>query len=214
MGSERSNMKENYAITIGRQLGSGGREIGEKLAGELGISFYDKELIRLAAQESGLKEEFFEKVDEKKRYTIFTGFLGLRGSTADEIYANYYLSNETLFQFQSNVIIDLAEKHSCLFVGRCSDFILKEHPRCLNVFISADITDRMQRISAIRSIPGNRAREIIERTDKKRAGYYGYFTGKVWGATESYHLCINSSVLGIDDTVDFLYSFAKKRFKL
>lgn len=214
MYSGQSIMQEKFVITIGRQLGSGGREIGEKLAGQLGISFYDKELIRLAAQESGLKEEFFEKVDEKKRYPIFAGFLGLRGSTADEIYANYYLSNETLFQFQSNVILDLAENQSCLFVGRCSDYVLKEHPRCLNVFVSADITDRIQRISTVRRISGNQAREVIEKTDKKRAGYYSYFTGKVWGATESYHLCINSSVLGIDDTVDFLFLFAQKRFNL
>ncbi len=205
-------MDENYVITIGRQLGSGGREIGEKLAGHLGILFYDKELIRLAAQESGLKEEFFEKADEKKRYPVFAAFLDLKGSTADEIYSNYYLSNETLFQFQSNVILDLAENHSCLFVGRCADYILKEHPRCLNVFITADMKDRIQRITAIKKVSVHKAREVIEKTDKKRAGYYNYFTGKVWGATESYHLSINSSVLGMDDTVEFLSTFVRKRF--
>lgn len=205
-------MDENYLITIGRQLGSGGREIGEKLAGRLGISFYDKELIRLAAKESGLKEEFFEKADEKKRYPVFAAFLGLRGSTADEIYSNYYLSNETLFQFQSNVILGLAENQSCVFVGRCSDYVLKQHPRCLNVFITADLDDRVKRVAAIKKVPEPKAREIIGKTDKKRAGYYNYFTGKVWGDAESYHLCINSSVLGTDQTVEFLITFVKKRF--
>ncbi|MDD5508143.1 MAG: cytidylate kinase-like family protein [Bacteroidales bacterium] len=207
-------MDEKYVITIGRQLGSGGREIGEKLAGRLAISFYDKELIRLAAQESGLKEEFFEKADEKKRYPVFAAFFGLKGSTADEIYSNYYLSNETLFQFQSNVILNLAEKQSCLFVGRSADYVLKEHPRCLNVFITADIYDRVQRIKEIKMVSAAKAREIIEKTDKKRSGYYNYFTGKVWGAAESYHLSINSSVLGIDDTVEFFITFVKKRFAL
>ncbi|MFZ0281640.1 MAG: cytidylate kinase-like family protein, partial [Bacteroidales bacterium] len=129
-------MKENFVITIGRQLGSGGREIGQKVSARLGISFYDKELIRLAAKESGLKEEFFEKIDEKKRFSLFGGLLGLRGSATDDVYLNYYLTNETLFKIQSDVIRSLAQKKPCLFVGRCADYVLKDHPRCLNIFIN------------------------------------------------------------------------------
>lgn len=207
-------MKDNYIINIGRQLGSGGREIGQKLAALLGISFYDKELIRIASQESGLKEDFFEKADEKKRFTLFGGLLGLRGSPAEEVYSDYYLSNETLFKIQSDVIRHLAEQKSSLFVGRCADYILKDNPRSLNVFISADMNDRIKRITGIQHIPENTARDRIEKTDKERAGYYNYFSEKVWGAAESYHLCVNSSVLGIDETVNFIRLFAEKRLGL
>jgi cytidylate kinase len=206
-------MKENYIITIGRQLGSGGREIGQKLSAKLGISFYDKELIRIASQESGLKEDVFEKADEKKHFSLFGGLLSFRGTSASEIYLNYYLTNETLFKIQSDVIRSLAEQKSCIFVGRCADYVLKESPRCLNLFISADMDDRIKRIAEIQNLPENKARNYIEKTDKNRTRYYNYFSGKTWGAADSYHLCINSSVLGIDDTVSFICELVVKRFE-
>ena len=207
-------MKREYVITIGRQLGSGGRIIGEKLAGQLGISFYDKELIQIASQESGLGKEYFEQADEKKSYSIFGGLFGLRDSLADEPFSNHYLNNETLFKIQSDVIRDLAEKGSCLFVGRCADYVLKEYPRCLNVFINADMNDRINRVAKIQDLPAEKARDFIEKADKQRAGYYNYFSNKVWGAAESYHLCVNSSFLGIDETVTFIRHYAEKRFSL
>ncbi len=207
-------MNKDYVITIGRQLGSGGRIIGEKLAAQLGISFYDKELIQIAAQESGLGKEYFEQADEKKRYSIFGGLFGLRGTIAEEPFSNYYLNNETLFKIQSDVIRKLAEKGSSLFVGRCADYVLSENPRCLNIFISADMNDRIKRIAGIQKMPDDKAKDFIEKTDKKRASYYNYFSNKVWGAAESYHLCINSSILGIDETVKLIRHFAEKRFNL
>lgn len=207
-------MKKEYVITIGRQLGSGGRTIGEKLAGQLGISFYDKELIQLASQRSGLGKEFFEKADEKKSYSIFGGLFGLRGAITDEPFSSYYLNNETLFKIQSDVIRELAEKGSSLFVGRCADYVLKEYPRCLNVFISADMNDRVKRVAKIQNLPADKAKDFIEKADKQRAGYYNYFSNKVWGAAESYDLCINSSALGIDESVAFIRQFAEKRFGL
>jgi cytidylate kinase len=207
-------MKKDYVITIGRQLGSGGHIIGEKLAGQLGISFYDKELIQIASQESGLGKEYFEEADEKKSYSIFSGLFGLRGTMAEEPFSTYYLNNETLFKIQSDVIRKLAEKGSCLFVGRCADYVLGEKPRCLNVFISAEMNDRVKRIAEIQMITTDKARDFVEKADKKRAGYYNYFSNKVWGAAESYHLCINSSILGIDETVAFIRQFATKRFDL
>lgn len=207
-------MKENYIITIGRQLGSGGREIGQKLSSLLGISFYDKELIRFAAKESGLKEELFEKADEKKRFSLFGGLLGLRDSASDEIYLNYYLTNETLFKIQSDVIRKLAEKKSCLFVGRCADYVLKDHPRCLNLFISADTEDRIRRIASNQNLSENKAKDYVEKKDRERERYYNYFSNKVWGTAESYHLSVNSSVLGIDETVDLILQFVIKRFEL
>jgi len=205
-------MKKVYVITIGRQLGSGGRIIGEKLAAQLGISFYDKELIQIASQDSGLGKELFERADEKKNFSVFGGLFGLRGTIAEEHFSTYYLNNETLFKIQSDVIRRLAEKGSCLFVGRCADYVLGDNPRCLNIFICADMNDRVTRIAELQKMPVERVRDYIEKADKKRAGYYNYFSNKAWGAADTYHLCVNSSVLGIDDTVALIRQFAEKRF--
>jgi cytidylate kinase len=205
-------MKGNYVITIGRQLGSGGREIGHKLAAQLNLLFFDKELIRIAAQESGIKEDIFEEADEKKTYSLLGGLLDLRGFLTDDVYTNYYLSNETLFKIQSDVIRKLAGEKSCLIVGRCADYVLKDHPRCLKVFVCADMSERVRRVAAVQNIDEAKAEEVIQKTDKKREDYYSYFSGKAWGAAQSYDLCINSSFLGIDETVAFIRSFAEKRF--
>ncbi len=207
-------MKENFVITIGRQLGSGGLLIGEKLASMMNISFYDKELINIASKESGLGKEFFEKFDEKDSHSFFGGFLSLRGILSDDMYSNNYLNNETLFTIQSDIIRNLAEEKSCVFIGRCADYVLKDHPRCLNIFISADMEDKIKRVSEMHNLPENKAKDFIEKMDKKRASYYNYYSNKMWGVAESYDLCINSSILGIDETVEFIRHFAEKRFGL
>ncbi|MRR22526.1 cytidylate kinase-like family protein, partial [bacterium] len=180
----------------------------------LGIAFYDKELIRIASQASGLKEEFFERVDEQKHFSLFPGLFGIRTSVADDFFSNYYLSNETLFKIQSDVMRKLAEDGSCIFVGRCADYVLKEWRDCLNLFISANIDDRIRRIESRHNVTEDRARDMIEKTDKGRSGYYNYFSGKKWGAAESYHLCINSSLLGLDETVEIICRVAEERFGL
>lgn len=207
-------MAQRYVITIGRQLGSGGREIGQKLSARLGIAFYDKELIRIASQESGLKEEFFERVDEQKHFSLFPGILGLRTALGDDFFSNYYLSNESLFRIQSDVMKKLAAEGSCIFVGRCADYVMKDQRNCLNLFVSADMEERIRRIAQSHKMSEGKARELIERTDKGRSSYYNYFTGKTWGAADSYHLCINSSLLGIDETVRLICQVAETRFSL
>jgi cytidylate kinase len=207
-------MAKRYVITIGRQLGSGGREIGQKVSARLGIAFYDKELIRIASRESGLKEEFFERVDEQKHFSLFPGILGLRTSLTDDFFSNYYLSNESLFRIQSDVMRRLAGEGPCIFVGRCADYVMKDEKNSLNIFINADMHDRVVRISESHGINEHKARELIERTDKGRSAYYNYFTGKNWGAAESYHLCINSSLLGIEETVLLVCHVAETRFGL
>jgi cytidylate kinase len=205
---------ENYIINIGRQLGSGGHTIGEKLSGQLNIAYYDKELLQIASQESGLGKEFFERADEKTNIHLFGDFVGWFSSSMNQGYFNNYLRNESLFQIQSDVIRQLAERQSCIFVGRCADYILRDHPRCLNIFITARFEDRLQRIIKKEKISSEKAKEVIERTDKQRSGYYNYYSNKVWGMSTSYHLCINSSLLGIDETVAYIRSFAEKSLKL
>ncbi|WP_352422681.1 cytidylate kinase-like family protein [Proteiniphilum sp.] len=200
-------MKDNFIINIGRQLGSGGRQIGQLLAKRLDIAFYDKELITLASKQSGLAKEVFEKADEKKRFSLTGGWLGLKTSVLDEDFSNNYLWNEMLFKIQSDVIQDLAREKSCIFVGRCADYILRDHPHALNVFISAEEGDRVKRVMDYYELTEKKALELIGKTDKKRAGYYNYYSNKQWGAAESYHLCINSSVLGIEATTGFIESF-------
>lgn len=204
-------MDNNFVVNIGRQLGSGGREIGEKLADRLGIGFYDKELINLASEESGLCPEFFEKADEKPSQGIIGGLFGMRFPFISDgaIPATNCLSNDALFKVQSDVIRRLASERSCLFVGRCADYILRENPRCVNIFISASFEDRIARLCRMHSISESTAEEIIEKADKRRAAYYNYYSFKTWGAAATYHLCIDSSVLGIDGTVDFLEEFVK-----
>ncbi len=201
-------------ITIGRQLGSGGRTIGEKLASKMNFSFYDKELIGLASKESGLGKEFFEQVDEKTSHRFFGGAFGIHNVYSEDTFINNYLNSETLFNIQSDVIRNIANEHSAVIVGRCADYVLKDHKYCLNIFINASFDDRIKRVMGYEHISEQKALELIEKTDKKRAAYYNYFSNKTWGAAESYHLCIDSSVLGIDETVNFIEKFTKKAFNL
>ena len=209
-------MDEKYFVNIGRQLGSGGREIGERLAARLGISFYDKELIQLASEESGLCKEFFEKADEKASQGIIGSIFGVRFPFIGDgsIPATNCLSNDSLFQVQSDVIRHLAEAKSCLFVGRCADYILRDNPRCANIFISSTREDRIARLCRIHNIGEEEAGNMIDKADKKRADYYNYYSYKTWGAAATYHLCIDSSVLGIEGTVEFVETFIRKKLKL
>lgn len=205
----------HFIINIGRQYGSGGRQIGEKLAQRLNFAYYDKELINLASQESGLEKEFFEQADEKKTYSLSGGLLGFRSNFMANNFLQTYLSNETLFKIQSDIIRELAGKQNCVFVGRCADYILRDHAKVLNVFVTADVADRKKRIlERMPDLAPDKAEDMLEKTDKKRASYYNYYTGKTWGAAESYHLCLNSSQLDIDGTVDYICDFLNRKFGL
>ncbi|MCK3685248.1 cytidylate kinase-like family protein [Maribellus sp. YY47] len=205
-------MSAKFHINIGRQIGSGGLEIGQKLAKQLGITYYDRELIQIASEESGLGKEFFEKADEKDSHSLFGGMFGMRSSLMYQIYTGYFLSNENLFQIQSEIIRKLAEKESCIFVGRCADYVLKDFGNNLNIFISADLEDRIQRMARIHQLSPEKSASFIEKMDKKRAGYYNYFSNKTWGDSGSYHLCLNSSFLGIDKTVDIIQNVVRDKF--
>lgn len=201
-------MEKRIVVTIGRQFGSGGRIVGKKLAEQLGIPYYDKELINLASKESGICGEFYEKADEKNSGSLLKA-LAMGFSMNNAIFqSNDYLSNESLFQIQSEVIRKVAAEGSCVLVGRCADYILRDEPDCVHVFISASWQDRVRRAMEYNRVPEKEAEEFLKKADKSRASYYNYYTDKVWGAAGSYDLCVNSSLYGIDRTVDFIKQFA------
>lgn len=206
-------MDNKIIVTIGK-FGSGGREIGQKLAKALGIAYYDKELMAVAAKESGLCEEVFEKADERASsglsyaFTMGYSYMGMFTPYTD------ILSNDGLFKFQSDAIRKLAGEESCILVGRCADYILRDEPDCLSFFIHSSMENRIQRIVARQQVTVEEAKELITKTDKSRAAYYNYYTNKAWGVASSYNFSIDASVLGVDETVAFMKSFVDRRQSL
>lgn len=204
---------KNFVLNIGRQLGSGGHAIGTILAKEFGIKFYDKEVLDLAAQESGFSKYFFERDDEHRGFvkSLFNSIIPFTSS--GDPYGNQ-LSSESLFKFQSDAIKKAAERESCVFVGRCADYVLRDHPRCVNIFISANMEDRVARLMQNLQINAQEAEKRALEGDDKRASYYNYYSALTWGEASTYHICINSSVLGLEGTADFLKSFIMKKLDL
>ena len=201
--------KENLIISVGRQLGSGGRIIAKKLAEEFGCKFYDREVLNLAAKESGFSEEFFEKNDERKGFLDQIFHMHVPFISDSSFYDNG-LSQENLFRLQSNAIRKAAEESPCVFVGRCADYVLREHKRMVTVFITADLSDRIHNICQRNGCTEEEARKIISNQEDTRSSYYNYYTGKTWGSSASYDLCVNSSRLGLDGTKEFIADFIRR----
>ncbi len=203
--------KPKLIINIGRQIGSGGREIAKRLAEEFGCKFYDKELLNLAAKESGFSEKFFEQNDERKGFmkSLFHIHVSFQGE--NNLYKNNF-SQESLYQFQSDAIRKAADEGNCVFVGRTADYVLRDYKNTINIFISANLDQRIQRVCKRRGLDRAAARKLIRSQEDNRASYYNYYTGKHWGHAESYDLCINSSLLGIEETERFIAAFIRHRF--
>ncbi|MDY4620361.1 MAG: cytidylate kinase-like family protein [Alloprevotella sp.] len=203
---------EPFVINIGRSLGSGGRAIGRLLQKELNIAYYDREILNLAAKESGLCAEVFEHADEKNRFLRTLGnmipFIG-----GSESFYPGELSEENLFRIQADAIRKAAADHSCIFIGRGADYVLRDFPRCVNVFVTADMKDRIQAVCQHENVNEQKARERIEQVDKARARFYNFFTSGTWGAAATYDLCINSSILGMEGSADFIKQFALKKLE-
>ena len=199
----------NKIYTIGREFGSGGREVGEKLAAKLGIKLYDKELLQQAAKDSGFCEEIFENHDEKPTNSF------LYSLVMDTYSINGYSSapfldmplNHKVFLAQFETIKKIAEKESCVIVGRCADYALSDNPDCINIFIHADLDVRIKNVSRNLNITENKARDIINKTDKQRASYYNYYTSKKWGDSKSYNLSLDAGKLGTDNCVEMILKF-------
>lgn len=198
-------------ITIGRQFGSGGREIGEKLAAHFGINFYDKEILSAAAKESGICEEMIKIHDERPTSSFLynlvmdTYSFGYNAST----YSDMPISHK-VFLAQFDTIKKFASEGPCVIVGRCADYALSEYDNCLNIFIHADEDAKTKRIMEKYNLSSQKAKEMIVKKDKQRQSYYNYYSTKKWGRSETYDLSINSSVLGIDGTVDLLIHLIEK----
>ncbi len=197
-------MGKNLVITIGREFGSGGREIAKKLSSELNIKMYDKELISLTAKQSGYNEDILHDIDETATNSfLYALSTGVYPHPIAFSAANHTPLNQRAFLVCSEVIRGLAEKESCIIVGRCADSILKDHENLLRVFIYADEEKRIDRISEYEKISRSKASAILKKEDRKRAAYHNYYADTKWGSAKGYDLCINSSI-GIEKAVELI----------
>ncbi len=198
----------NKIITISRQYGSGGREIGEKLAKRLGIPFYDNELITRAAKESGYAEAAFQNAETKATNSLLYSIaMGMSAYGNQEGGFSHLSLDDRIYLAQSDVIRKVAEEGPCVIVGRCADYILRENPSVIHFFVYADMDFRKERAIRIDSIDPDKAEDIILKKDKRRSNYYNYHSGEKWGKAQNYHMSVNSGFIGIDNTVDCLYNF-------
>ena len=203
---------DRFIITIGRQFGSGGRAIGEKLAEKLGVPFYDKELISLAAKESGISPDVFSEVDEKAANSLLYSLsMGMYSFGSGFSAMGDLPVNDKLYILQHKIIRKIAEEGSCVIVGRCADYVLRDRDDCVNVFFYANMEFRKQEAVKKHGIDEARAEHIISKTDKNRANYYSFYSGQKWGMTENYDLCIDSSKLSEDKIVDLIIEYIHMR---
>ena len=206
-------MNNKVVITIARQYGSGGRTVGEMLSKDMGIHYYDKELIKLASEESGINERLFVNADEKIKMTklfkmvknIYTG--QLIPPESDD-----FVSDKNLFNYQAKVIKNLAEEESCVIVGRCADYVLKDYDNVLSVFVHAPKDYCMEQAAKKVSMPSKELEKYIAKIDKRRADYYKFYTGREWTDARNYDLCLDSSKLGFERCAEEIKAYIKVRF--
>lgn len=194
-------MDKKLLLTIGRQYGSGGHEIGERLSKELNIDLYDKEILLGATKQSGIDQKIIESFDEKPTNSfLYSLVMGTR--SGKNIPGEYEIPLPgKIFLAEFDSIKKIAEEKSGIFIGRCADYALKDYDNCVSIFIYAPLEERIERIKQRQNVSANDAAEIIRRTDKQRASYYNYYTTRKWGNIDSYQVCIDSSLCGIEGTV-------------
>lgn len=204
---------ENRVITIARSYGSGGRKMGRLLAKELGYEYYDREILRIASDESGISEELFRQADEKQRIPLFR--------IAREVYtgevippdSDDFISNENLFRYQAKIIRELAATRNCVIVGRCANFILRGRDNVLNVFVTASVVDCVRRVMETDGLNLEEAEKKIKKIDKRRADYFKYFTGRQWQDAALYDLCLNTGHMSEQKCVDIVRAYMEARFE-
>jgi cytidylate kinase len=205
---------DKYVITIARGYGSGGRTIGKMLSEELGIPYYDRDLLRLASDDSGINEQLFAKADEKIKKSLL--FNIARNVYKGELIApdsDDFVSNDNLFNYQAKIIKELANTETCIIIGRCADFILKDDPNVVKVFVHAPFEDCVKTLKEMTGNPEKEIEKQITSIDKHRAEYYKYYTGRDWEDAKNYDLCLNSSNLGFDKCVEIVKAYLDIRFR-
>lgn len=204
---------EHFVITIARGYGSGGKTMGEMLAKELGIHFYDRELMRLASDDSGISEELFAKADEqlKKSLLFRVARKEYKGQLIPPDDENF-ISNDNLFNYQAKVIKQIAAQESCVIVGRCADYVLKDVDNVVKIFVHASKEDCVERLDSMFNVPRKELEKKVIETDKRRAEYYKYYTGRNWYDAKNYDLCLNSQTLGFDKCVEIVKNYLNIRF--
>lgn len=204
-----------FVITVGREFGSGGREIGKRLAELFGIDYYDKELLDAAAKESGVSTHFFEKTDERSPSffeSIYSYNLGL--GISSYVGASTPISHDNIYALQSRVIEKIANEKPCVIVGRTADYVLRNHPCCINIFLHSSMKARVERIMRRGDVKSEaEAISIAQKRDKLRAAFYNYYTDKTWGRASSYDLAIDTSSMSIDDVVRLIADYVKIRIQ-
>lgn len=203
---------QKFIITIARGYGSGGRTIGKMLAKDLNVNFYDRELLRLASDDSGINEDLFAKADEKLKNSLLY-------RTAKKVYkgelikpdSDDFVSNDNLFNYQAKIIKELAMNESCVIIGRCADFILKDMDNVIRIFVHAPLESCINTLTDMSSLSRKELEKTILTTDKHRADYYSYYTGKRWDDAKNYDLCLNSNMLGFEKCVDIVKAYMNIR---
>ena len=205
-------MATNLVITIGRQFGSGGRKVGRLLAEKLDIPYYDKELLAEAAKDSGICQEIFENHDEKPtRSLLFSLVTGVQmHGDPGSMYMDRPL-NHRIFLAQFDAIRRIASEGPCVIVGRCADYVLRDKPNAVSVFVKADICQRVERAVSLYGVDPARAEETVRKADKQRASYYNYYATATWGDVNNYDLCVDTGKLGIDGTVELIEQYLRLR---
>lgn len=199
---------ENFVVTIARCYGSGGKTIGKMLAKELGVNYYDQDLIKMASEESGINEGLFGEADEKVKKSLFSKKVRYK-STLINPSSKDFVSDKNLFNYQAKVIKELAEKESCIIVGRCADYVLKDNKNAVKVFVFADHDSCVKNAMETCSITEKEALKRIEKIDRDRSTYYKYYTGRDWDNARNYDLCLDSSNLGFEKCVEIIKGYLK-----
>ena len=204
---------DNVVITIARQYGSGGKTVGEMLAKEMGIPFYNDNLLKMASEESGISEQLFRQLDEKLKNSLFNRVsLDIYNGELIPPESSDFVSEKNLFNYQAEIIKRLAKTQSCVIIGRAADFILKDYPNVVSVFVHGSKEFNLARAMEYNSMTEEEMKKFIVKTDKYRADYYKHYTGREWTDARNYDLCLNSSKLGFQKCVEEIQAYIKVRF--
>lgn len=206
-------MKNRYVITINREYGSGGRTIGEMLSEDLGVHYYDKEILKLASDDSGINEALFVNADVKfKGSSLFKTARTVYSGKLIPPQSSGFTSEMNLFNYQAKIIKKLCDTEACVIVGRCAGFILADRPNVVRIFVHAPLDYRLKSAAKQVSLAPRELERYVERINRKRAEYFSYYTGEKWDDAHNYDLCLDSSNLGYQKCVDIIKGYMKVRF--